>query len=54
MWIIRAVMYVYAQEQILEEKLLALQLDLVMNLKLLKIKFIRKNQFRSQSLPTNS
>lgn len=47
-------MYAYAQEQILEEKLLALQLDLVMNIKLLKIKFIRKSQFRSQSLPTNS
>lgn len=54
MWIIRAVMYAQAQEQILDEKLLALQLNLVMSLKLLKIKFIRKNQFRSQLLPTSS
>lgn len=54
MWIIRAVMYAQAQEQILDEKLLALQLNLVMSLKLLKIKFIRKNQFSSQLLPTSS
>lgn len=36
-------MYAYTQEQILDEKLLTLQLNSVIHLKLLEIKFIKKN-----------
>lgn len=43
MWTIRAAMYAYTQEQILDEKPLTLQLNSVMHLKLLEIKFIKKN-----------
>lgn len=43
MWTIRAAMYAYTQEQILDEKLLTLQLNSVIHLKLLEIKFIKKN-----------